>query len=59
MPAGPLTVLTEPRPLSTERSVRKRHPFGSLGVALVAGIALAAAKSLADNHWGALKRRLT
>ena len=59
VPAGPLTVVTEPLPLSTEGSVRKRHPFGSLGVALVAGIALAAAKSLAENHWGALKRRLT
>jgi membrane protein len=59
VPAGPLTVMTEPRPLSTERSIRKRHPFGSLGVALVAGIALGTAKSLAENHWGTLKRRFT
>ncbi|MFN2646632.1 MAG: YhjD/YihY/BrkB family envelope integrity protein [Burkholderiales bacterium] len=59
VPAGPMTPVTEPPPLSTEHSLRKRHPFGSLGVALVAGIALAAAKSLAENHWGALRRRFT
>src|SRR3954462_10911545 len=28
VPAGPLVVESEPGPLSTERSARKRHPFG-------------------------------
>jgi len=59
VPAGPLTVMSEPLPLSTERSIRKRHPFGSIAIALVAGIALAAAKSLAVDHWGDIKRRFT
>jgi len=36
--------------------LRKRHPFGSLGVAFVAGIGLAVAKSLGER---ALGRRFT
>ena len=36
--------------------LRRRHPFGSLGVAFVAGVALATAKSLAAHHWPALRR---
>jgi len=59
VPAGPLTVMTEPGPLSTERSARKRHPFGSIGIALVAGMALATAKSLVEDHWGDIRRRFT
>jgi membrane protein len=39
--------------------LRARHPFGSLGVAFIAGVALAAAKSALGQHWPALKRRLT
>src|SRR3954469_1861079 len=64
VPAGPLVVETEPRPLSTEKSARKRHPFGSIGIALVAGMAIATAKSLLEDHWGdirwgRIKRRFT
>jgi membrane protein len=64
VPAGPLKVETMPPPLSTERSARKRHPFGSIGVALVAGMAIATAKSLLEDHWGdirwaRIKRRFT
>jgi hypothetical protein len=64
VPAGPLKVETMPPPLSTEKSARKRHPFGSIGIALVAGMAIATAKSLLEDHWGdirwaRIKRRFT
>jgi len=59
VPAGPLKVETMPPPLSTEKSARKRHPFGSIGIALVAGMAIATAKSLVEDHWGDIRRRFT
>jgi hypothetical protein len=37
----------------------ERHPFGFLGAAFIAGVALAGAKSLVGEHFPALKRRLT
>jgi len=36
----------------------ERHPFGFLGAAFIAGVALAGAKSLLGEHFPALKRRL-
>ena len=51
--AAPLTSI------SAEPSLRRRHPFGSVGVAFVAGLALGAAKWLATDHFRDLKRRLT
>src|SRR3989442_13402718 len=60
-PAPPLPVPVDaPQPVPAERpGLRGRHPFGSLGVAFIAGVAFAAAKSLLGQHWPALKRRLT
>jgi membrane protein len=77
----PVRVMPEPltarpaanaTPARERRSVRRRHPYGSLGVAFVAGVALAAAKSLAgerglhrkpafpgSDFFQGLKRRLT
>jgi len=40
-------------------SLRRRHPFGSLGVAFVAGAALGAAQWLAGDKLASLKRRVT
>jgi membrane protein len=62
----PLPVRVMPEPLTARpaanvmparerRSLRRRHPFGSIGVALVAGIALGAAKSVFGER--ALRRR--
>src|SRR5439155_1344484 len=39
--------LTPMPPISAEPSLRRRHPFGSVGAAFVAGLALGAAKWLA------------
>lgn len=78
----PLPVRVMPEPLTARpaanvsparerRSVRRRHPFGSLGVAFVAGVTVAAAQSLIGSRRPArrafpgadwlhgLKRRLT
>ncbi len=78
----PLPVRVMPEPLTARpaanavparerRSLRRRHPFGSLGVAFVAGVAVAAAQSLIGGRrvprhafpgadWlQGLKRRLT
>jgi membrane protein len=78
----PLPVRVMPEPLTARpaanvsparerRSVRRRHPFGSLGVAFVAGVTVAAAQSLIGGRrpvrrgfpgadWlHGLKRRLT
>jgi membrane protein len=38
--------------------LRRRHPFGFLGAAFVAGVALAGAESVMAEHFPALKRRL-
>jgi membrane protein len=57
-PAAARPVTAVP-PISTEPSVRRRHPLGSLGVAFVAGAALGAAKWFALDHFRNLKRRLT
>jgi membrane protein len=54
-----------PKPAANEAvpparpGLRARHPFGSLGVAFIAGVGLAAAKSVVGQHLPALKRRLT
>jgi len=46
-------------PVATRQpGLRQRHPFGFLGAAFVAGVALAGAKSLLGEHFPALKRRL-
>ena len=78
----PLPVRTMPEPLTARpaanvaparerRSLRRRHPFGSIGIAFVAGVAVAAAQSLIGTRAAArrtfpgaewlqgLKRRLT
>ena len=59
LPVPVSAAVVESAPLATEPSLRQRHPLASLGVAFVAGIGLAAAKSLAGNYLPALKRRLT
>ena len=47
-------------PVATPQpGLRERHPFGFLGAAFVAGMALAGAKSLLGEYFPALKRRLT
>ena len=57
----PLPVRVMPEPLAARpaanatparerRGLRRRHPFGSIGVAFVAGAALGAAKSLVAQH---------
>ena len=69
---GPITArpAANAMPARERRSVRRRHPFGSLGAALVAGIALGTAKSLlgmgrkrpafpGSDFFQGLKRRLT
>jgi len=59
-PAAPTAPAPVPMPLiSAEPSLRRRHPFGSVGTAFVAGLALGAAKWLATEHLRDLKRRLT
>ena len=44
---------------ATPTGWRRRHPIGSLGIAFIAGVTLAAAQSLAGDHLVALRRRLT
>ena len=60
-PAAPASVPASAAlpPVAAESSVRRRHPFGSVGVAFIAGAALGAAKWLATDHFRDLKRRLT
>jgi membrane protein len=48
-----------PVPATRQPGLRERHPFGFLGAAFVAGVALAGAKSLLGEQFPALKRRLT
>jgi len=55
----PVAVAVPLAPIAAQPTLRRRHPFGSLGAAFVAGMAVCAAQSLAVNHWGAIKRRLT
>jgi membrane protein len=55
----PVAVAAPVRPIAAEPTLRRRHPFGSLGIAFIAGVAVCAAQSLTVNHWGAIKRRLT
>jgi len=57
-PLVPVRVQAAPESVA-DRGLRQRHPFGSLGVAFIAGIALGAAKSLVGSYLPALKRRLT
>ena len=59
-PAAPSIPAPAPLPpISAQPSLRRRHPFGSVGTAFVAGLALGAAKWLATDHLRDLKRRLT
>ena len=58
LPVPMMAANSEPMP-AERPGLRARHPFGTLGAAFVAGIALAAAKSVLGQHWPALKRRLT
>ena len=59
-PAAPSVPAPAPMPpISAQPSLRRRHPFGSVGTAFVAGLALGAAKWLATDHLRDLKRRLT
>ncbi len=57
-PLVPVRVEAAPESVG-DQSLRQRHPFGTLGVAFIAGMALAAAKSIVGNYLPALKRRLT
>jgi membrane protein len=57
--AARVPVATPLPPVSAESTVRRRHPFGSVAVAFVAGAALGAAKWFAMDRLRHLKRRLT
>ncbi|TMH65640.1 MAG: hypothetical protein E6H57_14330, partial [Betaproteobacteria bacterium] len=54
----PMPAANEPVP-PARPGLRARHPFGSLGVAFVAGVTLAAAQSVVGKYMPDLKRRLT
>ena len=55
----PLTPAVVSPVSARQPGLRERHPFGFLGAAFVAGMALAGAKSLLGEYFPALKRRLT